>query len=169
MSHAAAYLKGRPTRNRLRKNQLANAGAVVIRFNVFRSVMGKKTQSEKKGIPQVTGRSAATSGPEEAVSEGAAKSSKIKNTARLPRKNSSPGKSEPLPAKRTSRAGEGAEPSDEEIRIRAYFIAERRLQLSLQGDEASDWIQARKQLLEEAGLDPAEGSPSESSRKARRT
>lgn len=43
-----------------------------------------------------------------------------------------------------------AEPSDEEIRIRAYFIAERRLQLSLQGDSAHDWIEAKRQLVEEA-------------------
>ena len=43
------------------------------------------------------------------------------------------------------------EPSDEEIRIRAYFIAERRIQLSLAGDSAHDWIEARRQLIEEAG------------------
>ena len=43
------------------------------------------------------------------------------------------------------------EPSDEEIRIRAYFIAERRLQLKLQGDSAHDWIEAKRQLIEEAG------------------
>jgi hypothetical protein len=42
------------------------------------------------------------------------------------------------------------EPSDEEIRMRAYFIAERRLQLSLQGDSAHDWIEAKRQLIEEA-------------------
>ena len=42
------------------------------------------------------------------------------------------------------------EPSDEEIRIRAYFIAERRIQLSLQGDSNHDWIEARRQLVEEA-------------------
>jgi hypothetical protein len=42
------------------------------------------------------------------------------------------------------------EPTDEAIRIRAYFIAERRIQLSLQGDSAHDWIEARRQLIEEA-------------------
>jgi hypothetical protein len=42
------------------------------------------------------------------------------------------------------------EPSDEEIRIRAYFIAERRIELSLQGDSAHDWIEAKRQLVEEA-------------------
>ncbi len=43
------------------------------------------------------------------------------------------------------------EPSDEEIRIRAYFIAERRMQLSLAGDSAHDWVEARRQLIEEPG------------------
>jgi len=43
-----------------------------------------------------------------------------------------------------------SEPSDTEISLRAYFIAERRLQLALQGDPANDWIEARKQLLAEA-------------------
>jgi len=41
------------------------------------------------------------------------------------------------------------EPSDEEIRLRAYFIAERRFQLGLPGDSDSDWIEAKRQLLEE--------------------
>ena len=43
------------------------------------------------------------------------------------------------------------EPSDEEIRIRAYFLAERRHRLSLPGDSNHDWIEARRQLIEEAG------------------
>ena len=65
-----------------------------------------------------------------------------KQTARVP-KPAAPKKA-PSPKPRP-------EPSDEEIRIRAYFIAERRLQLSLQGDSAHDWIEAKRQLMEEAG------------------
>lgn len=42
------------------------------------------------------------------------------------------------------------EPSDADIRLRAYFIAERRVQLALQGDPARDWIEARQQLIQEA-------------------
>ena len=44
---------------------------------------------------------------------------------------------------------ESSEPSDADIRLRAYFIAERRVQLALQGDPARDWIEARQQLIEE--------------------
>jgi hypothetical protein len=42
------------------------------------------------------------------------------------------------------------EPLDDEIRLRAYFIAERRHKLSLPGDSNHDWIEARRQLIEEA-------------------
>jgi hypothetical protein len=56
----------------------------------------------------------------------------------------------PIAPKKASSSASIYEPSDEEIRIRAYFIAERRIQLSLQGDSNHDWIEARRQLVEEA-------------------
>jgi hypothetical protein len=56
----------------------------------------------------------------------------------------------PVAARKASPPPATYEPSDEEIRIRAYFIAERRIQLSLQGDSDHDWIEARRQLVEEA-------------------
>ena len=43
------------------------------------------------------------------------------------------------------------EPTDEDIRMRAYFIAERRQRLALPGDSSSDWLEAKRQLLSEAG------------------
>jgi len=39
------------------------------------------------------------------------------------------------------------EPSDEAIRLRAYFISERRRRFALPGDAESDWIEAKRQLL----------------------
>jgi hypothetical protein len=50
-----------------------------------------------------------------------------------------------------SAAAPPVEPTDDEIRVRAYFLAERRHELSLPGDSAHDWIEARRQLIEEAG------------------
>jgi hypothetical protein len=41
------------------------------------------------------------------------------------------------------------EPSDEQIRLRAYFISERRRRFALPGDAESDWLEARRQLLSE--------------------
>jgi hypothetical protein len=47
------------------------------------------------------------------------------------------------------RSTSGAGPSDADIRIRAYFIAEQRARLSLPGDPSNDWLEARRQLMEE--------------------
>ena len=43
-------------------------------------------------------------------------------------------------------------PTDEQVRLRAYFIAEQRAQKSIEGDHNSDWLEARRQLFEEADL-----------------
>jgi hypothetical protein len=47
--------------------------------------------------------------------------------------------------------GDTAEPSDEQIRLRAYFISERRRRFALPGDAESDWLEAKRQLLSEVG------------------
>ncbi|MEP6709222.1 MAG: hypothetical protein ABJB32_03710 [Verrucomicrobiota bacterium] len=47
--------------------------------------------------------------------------------------------------------------SDDDIRIRAYLISERRLHLSSPGDAITDWFEARRQLLEEVGGSQARG------------
>jgi hypothetical protein len=48
------------------------------------------------------------------------------------------------------KAGTTARPSDEEIRLRAYFISERRRRFALPGDADSDWLEAMRQLLSES-------------------
>jgi hypothetical protein len=50
-----------------------------------------------------------------------------------------------------SEAGQGGDPSDETIRLRAYFISERRRRFGLPGDTESDWLEAKRQLLSETG------------------
>ncbi len=68
------------------------------------------------------------------------------------------GKAKKSPATKTPSAKQSqgatakpaAEPTDEQIRLRAYFLAERRHRLSLPGDSNHDWIEARRQLIEEA-------------------
>ena len=42
-----------------------------------------------------------------------------------------------------------AEPAFEQIQLRAYFIAERRRAEGIDGDEQSDWRQAREELIKE--------------------
>jgi hypothetical protein len=43
------------------------------------------------------------------------------------------------------------EPPDEAVRLRAYFISERRRRFALPGDSESDWLEAKRQLLSEIG------------------
>jgi hypothetical protein len=42
------------------------------------------------------------------------------------------------------------EPTEEQIRLRAYYISERRRRLALPGDASSDWLEAKRQLLSES-------------------
>jgi Protein of unknown function (DUF2934) len=72
------------------------------------------------------------------------------------RKGAPPGRRKSAPAQKARvavppEAGTTAGPSDEEIRLRAYFISERRRRFALPGDADSDWLEARRQLLSEAG------------------
>ena len=53
--------------------------------------------------------------------------------------------------RRSSKKSTSYEPSEEDIRLRAYFIAARRGQMSIAGDSAQDWRDARQQLIEESG------------------
>ena len=62
-----------------------------------------------------------------------------------------PSTNQPTTADAEPAASHPVEPTDDEIRLRAYFLAERRHRLSLPGDSNHDWIEARRQLIEEAG------------------
>ncbi len=52
-------------------------------------------------------------------------------------------------AKSKSQTKAIAQPSSEQVALRAYFIAERRRVLGIHGDETSDWVAAERELLEE--------------------
>jgi hypothetical protein len=78
-----------------------------------------------------------------------AASSKPKKKRAAPKKKSAP-RATSTGSGKASTAPQITEPSDDEIRLRAYFLAERRMKLSLPGDSDHDWIEARRQLLEEA-------------------
>ena len=42
------------------------------------------------------------------------------------------------------------DPTIEQIQLRAYFIGEKRVSLGTAGDSTSDWVQAERELKEEA-------------------
>ena len=65
-------------------------------------------------------------------------------------KKTAPRKKENVPtAKATEPAAVELDPTDEQIRTRAYFISERRRRFALPGDANSDWLEAKRQLLSE--------------------
>ena len=81
-----------------------------------------------------------------ALKKKAATAGKKKKTATARK----PSAKKPVTSATKPAASRPAEPTDDEIRIRAYFLGERRHQLSLPGDSAHDWIEARRQLIEES-------------------
>ena len=103
-------------------------------------------EAKKSGAKQTGGKKAGAA--KKTGTKTAAKKTPAKKTTRKPPR------AKAAPAKRV------AEPSDEDIRIRAYFIAERRVQLSLDGDPANDWIQAREELITELSNGSANGNGS---------
>jgi hypothetical protein len=94
-------------------------------------------------------------GPPEAG--GSTSQMKIKKTPALPRtstirKSAGAARKKGKPKVSMPReAGQTVEPSDEQIRMRAYFISERRRRFALPGDADSDWLEAKRQLLSDTG------------------
>jgi hypothetical protein len=106
-----------------------------------------KTQSPNGAASATT--AAPDSAPIQATLSQSKKPSKaIQNPARKAASKKTSAKKAASPTR--VRASKPKGPSDADIRLRAYFIAERRVQLALQGDPAKDWLEARRQLMEEA-------------------
>jgi hypothetical protein len=122
-------------------------------------VFGLKTFYRTKTVPRKSKSSADNQPPNESglqSANGKAKRTEPKKkstgaggTAKRKKPAAAAAKSAAKPQE-TPPSKSVAEPTDEEIRIRAYFLAERRHRLSLPGDSAHDWIEARRQLIEEA-------------------
>jgi hypothetical protein len=116
----------------------------------------KKTKNQ---TPDTIAPNEAVSAPPTVMESSARPASKHATKTKSASKKSAPKK---RPVQKTAKAAKSAaaksksnpaeieEPSDADVRLRAYFIAERRVQLALQGDPALDWIEARQQLIDEA-------------------
>jgi hypothetical protein len=108
-----------------------------------------KTPAEDKpgdnpAAPSANGKTSAPE-PKKKARAGATPAKKKKPAAAKKPSNKPPATPTAKPS-----ASRPVEPTDDEIRLRAYFLAERRHRLSLPGDSAHDWIEARRQLIEEA-------------------
>jgi hypothetical protein len=83
-------------------------------------------------------------------SNGAEPKKKLRAAVPAAKKKKAAPKKSPAKKPAAPTATAPVEPTDEQIRLRAYFLAERRHKLSLPGDSAHDWIEARRQLIQEA-------------------
>ncbi len=105
----------------------------------------------QQAVPKRT-KSASSNTPAtvDITSSGGAKTEKVK-PRRVSAKKDVPTKKASRKAKSADAVARMLQPTDEEIRTRAYFISERRRRFGLPGDANSDWVEAKRQLLSESG------------------
>ncbi len=111
------------------------------------------TAPENLSSESSNGQSAAEAAQPVAAKKAAAKTSKGAKNAAKPRgttvKRTATGTRSPR-AKKTAPAAASSSVTDEQVRMRAYFISEWRIQNGIAGDSANDWLEARRQLQSEA-------------------
>jgi hypothetical protein len=105
----------------------------------------KIVQSKNQAPPEADGSPA---GMKIKKTPAVRRTSTTKKSAAAPKKSVTAGKTK---VSMPPEAGQGGNPLDEAIRLRAYFISERRRRFALPGDTESDWLEARRQLLSELG------------------
>jgi hypothetical protein len=108
----------------------------ILRAALTDKIVAKKTKTE-------TSNGTETSTPSKPVRRAKAPSTR--------RRSATKSTSGPRKAKTGGGSTHAPQLSDEEIRLRAYFIAERRHRFDLPGDADSDWLEAKRQLLSEQG------------------
>lgn len=72
-----------------------------------------------------------------------------RETPAVPKKSATRPRKTPTKTPAKKDAVNPVQPSDEDVRVRAYFISEMRIRISMPGSAEADWIEARRQLLEE--------------------
>ena len=129
-------------------NRLMRSKRIEI-INTTQSVPKKNkiVQAEIAGVPPEAGGS--TSQMKIKKASASPRTSTIRKSAGAAGKKTAPARKPKVSM--SPKAGQTAELSDEEIRMRAYFISERRRRFALPGDADSDWLEAKRQLLSETG------------------
>jgi len=133
------------------ENPLAKSRADSDRSRtIFKNTVGKKPKkqqpngatSNNEAAPPASGVTPSPKKPTKASKTTTRKSSAKKTDAKSGAKK--------ITTRPSTPKSKSYEPSDADVQIRAYFLAEKRLQHKLQGDPSNDWLAARQQLLEEA-------------------
>lgn len=134
------------------ENRLQTAAATRIEFRTkLTSTVPKKSKNESKIVATpaadpLSSSASATAGATQKRSKASRTGSPKRATSKKPA-GSAARKSTTTKAARPAASNR---PSDEEVRVRAYLLAERRIRMALQGDPAADWLEAREQLIAEA-------------------
>ncbi len=122
--------------------------------NKSKEVTAQEGNPSASGMESRNGSGAAEPAKPAVAKKGAAKSAgRAKASAKSRNVTSRKGAAGRKPRAKTvpaSPAAADAGVTDEGIRMRAYFIAEWRMQNGIAGDSANDWLEARRQLREEA-------------------
>jgi hypothetical protein len=116
-----------------------------ININQFVPKKNKIVQSKNQVPPEAGGLPTGMKIRKTPAVRGTAAAQKAAESSRKKSATAKKGKFS-MPAE----AGGLSAPSDQEIRLRAYFISERRRRFALPGDADSDWLEAKRQLLSEA-------------------
>jgi hypothetical protein len=124
-----------------------------------RSNKSKQVEGDSTSAPTSEAKNANGASTPAAPAEVSAKiaqpkrAAKTKPAAKTREKVSRPRKPRTTAASRKPVADNKPEPSDDEIRIRAYFISQDRIREGRPGSSADDWLEARRQLEAEANAD----------------
>ena len=105
---------------------------------------------KKKKIVQDKNETSPDAGGSFKVKAGKGNRARRATANRKPRETSARKNATIARASMPREAADIVEPSDEAIRLQAYFISERRRRFALPGDAESDWLEAIRQLLSEA-------------------
>jgi hypothetical protein len=108
----------------------------------------KKQKTPKKSVAAANGDRAET--PAVAAKNQPQAPAKAQKTAAKSPPRKSPAPRAAKVRKTAARPRRVAEPTAEQIQLRAYFISEHRQRHGAPGDHHSDWLEARRQLLIEA-------------------
>jgi hypothetical protein len=146
MPHATTLPSDSTDANR-RQKVLANRGSEGNSIKISSTVPRKPKKAAKEDNASTV---AAASAEPTAPASTKRRPAKAKKNGTASAKKPAPKKEGK--AQKKSEPASSRPPTDEEVQLRAYFIAERRHRLNLPGDASSDWLEARRQLLSEDGV-----------------
>jgi hypothetical protein len=109
----------------------------------------------KTKTAEIKNQSSSEGGPAPTKKTGKRQSGRRATTTKKPRKEAThketiAGVTAQISASPQRESATSGDLLEETIRLRAYFISERRRRFALPGDAESDWLEAKRQLVAEA-------------------